>query len=702
MCRSPSTPPAALALAEAGALLFRITTSPGLKRQDSAKEGLPGTFPFMRRSLLPVLLWAIAWSALARAAPSQDSVSYDIEATLDAKAGTISARALITIPPRSMASPTEVVLDVSPGGRDAQGAERLSLLNVRGGSLAPDRRNGSLAVVAVPRGGDVAHIEVSWRFSLNKEDLDLMGYHCLSANDPESLWYPEIVDASGAHQRFHEFKVKLAYPETMAALTSGTLESSAVSNGTRRDTYVASHAEGFALNLGDGFVLSDVKSPAVRVLAFSSKAEQQTFRRAAEMAAATADWYRKTYGFFPARQIGVAPGHPKYKGGFPTTNLFYIHGGDRTPGFLKGIIAHELGHYYWGLYVQSASWERLDWLMLANGIWADQLFQAEGARRTLDDQWRGNEWMVRFVAAGLAGREQRLVISADEEKALGFDYNSSVRHAKGAVGVWLQARRVGAERFIEFQKTLLAQYRDRPLSVEEFANRLDKAGASGAQEFFRAFARADATFGYEVSNVEGGGGGQDWSYRLTVSRRGTLRYPTAVEVRDQDGKVVRREIAGADLQEIFTVKLQAPLAEVKLDPDGVLPMWNGSHVGIRRAYASALDRAGLTAAFFAWGKNLLAAEPEEDELRIRLAERMLQAGGCQAAADLLLQRAQLPCRSAPACRIVLLLSSSRTRCGKVVEGNEMLGAIKAACVQVGLTKEWERAREEAVRQSALK
>lgn len=84
-------------------------------------------------------------------------------------------------------------------------------------------------------------------------------------------------------------------------------------------------------------------------------------------------------------------------------NLFMIHLGTIYPDFIRETTAHELGHYYWSLYVLAAGEERLDWLMLANGIWADHLYMAEVSGKTIEAEWRERDLFNWFelYAAGL-------------------------------------------------------------------------------------------------------------------------------------------------------------------------------------------------------------------------------------------------------------------------------------------------------------
>jgi len=529
--------------------------------------------------------------ALGAAPTSPERIRYDVEAALDPDAMLLRAHGTLTIPAADLSSPAEALLDLGAAGQQG-GRRNLDLVSVKGGSASPQLRDGELAVVTLlnPVKG-AATLELDWTVRLSPDGLKEMGYFFLPANDRGTKWYPEVVGQGGRRERFHDFRVALSYPEGYAALTSGQLVRRERVQGSVRESYSVDRAPSFALNIGKGYELLEVNRPKAHVVALCAPAERDVFRSIAELTADAIEWYARTYGFFPVGQIGLAPGAPQYGGGFPTTNVFYVHGRHRTPDFLRMITAHELGHYFWGYWVLSAAPEELDWVMLANGIWADQLYLAQREGKSVDDHWRAGDWLVRAIASRLSGNEQRLGLTPSEEEALSFDYNTDVRHAKGAVGLWLQARRIGTDRFLKLQRKLLAEFRDRPLSAGELAKRVEAAGAPGAVEFFQKYARGDASFGYSVEGAKSERAGSGWSCSATVRRTGTVPYPIGVELRSQTGEVVRRELSGAEAEQAIEAKLSAPLAEVRLDPDGVVPMRNGSHPGMRRAFEMALAKA---------------------------------------------------------------------------------------------------------------
>jgi hypothetical protein len=340
---------------------------------------------------------------------------------------------------------------------------------------------------------------VAYSTPIDPEEAEPLGYYLYGGHEAGIAWYPDLVRGANRRERFRDFDVVLTRPDSLTVLTSGREAAPPRTHGRQiTQRFEASRLEGFALAFQRGYSLTTVIRGEARVVAFTTRGLASTYREAAEAALDAVTWYRDTYGLFPVQQIGILQGHPQWSGGFPLPNLFMVHQGDLTSAFLRFITAHELGHYHWGLLVLGET-ERLDWLQLSLGIWGDQLYLAERSGRSLETQWRSagkGDWYVDYFRSFLGNHEQTVGLTEAEASNLEFDYNPQVRHAKAAVGLYLQARRLGTERFLELERRILAEYRDRPLPVDAFLDRLEQAGAERSRDWLRAWMRGDGMLAY--------------------------------------------------------------------------------------------------------------------------------------------------------------------------------------------------------------
>ena len=472
----------------------------------------------------------------------------------------------------------------------------------------------------------------------------------------------------------------------MEVLTSGKAEGETGAGGRRRATFVADHVEGFTLALAPHFEHLEMERDGVKVEIVVPAESEEAFREVGERALDAATFYRHLYGFFPHDRLGILPGPRQYAGGWPMPNVFMIHRADLSDRFIRFITAHELGHYYWGLHVLSAA-ERLNWLVLANGIFADQLYLARYYGRSLEEQWRtrGNgDWMEDFLTARVADWEQNLDIDAKAEEALAFDYNSLIRHGKGAVGLYLQARRIGVDRFIALQRELLRDFRYRPLSADTFAARLEAAGAPGAMTFLRDWARGDASIGYTIGATEPADSAPH-RWRIVVRRTGTVGYPVDVEVRGEQGGEARLTIDPTAKADTLSVSVDGD-PSVSLDPEGAVPLWNSSHPGIQALYIHALYDADLVEPFLALSGPYLTHQSDPAMQRRRISA-LTKLRRNDELLELAASRMGDGCSALDACRSTLFLVRSLAGLGRIEAAQALLDAVRAAALDLGLTDE---------------
>jgi hypothetical protein len=302
-------------------------------------------------------------------------------------------------------------------------------------------------------------------------------------------------------------------------------------------------------------------------------------------------------------------------------------------------------------------------------------------------------------------------LTREEERPLDFDYNSLIRHSKAAVGVYLQSRRLGAEGFLDVQRDILADYRFRPFGIDEFARRLEEAGATGAGEFFDAWQRGDARLHFEIAAVESEPQAGGWTHRVTVRRGGTVPYEVDVELVYASGARVVRALSaegfGDGREQVLEVSSSEPLRHVRLDPNGALPMWNSSHPDIRRAFLQAMVHAGLTEPFLALARGQLEAEPDDDFTRYLLVSELFALGRHdEVVAERGAERAATPgaepgaepraesCATRDRCRTAILVARSLGVLGRADEAAAILASIEEAAATLRLARTWQRASEE--------
>jgi hypothetical protein len=572
--------------------------------------------------MLSTLLLA-ALIAPHQAVDSATGPAYRIVASLSPDLAHLDASAVVQLRRAAFGASDSVHLALGGAGYRRLHLTRAPLLGGRPVSfrLTPD---SSAVVLPLPPEPTIA-ITVEYRITIDTTRRRQLGYDLFGSTESADSWYPTPLQLPDSVRRFSAFEVDLEAPADVAVLTSGTAADS-TSGAVIHRRYRGEHLEGFTLALGRGYLVRTHPAGGVVVRALSPTADTVTWDRVAEAAATAARWYQRTYGFFPAHEIGLVPGSTGSRGGFPLPNLFMIHRGDLSPDFIRWITAHELAHYYWGLYVLSSG-ERLDWLMLGLGIWTDAWYLATTAGVSLEAQWRdlhADNSFEDFATALIAGYDQRLGLAEEEADALPYDYNSYVRHGKGSVGIYLLSRRLGAERFVDFQRALLREFRYRPLPPELFARRLEAAGVPGVAKFLQAWVVGDARLDYAVRGIRADGT-QPGAYWIQIARTGTIPYPVTIEARPASGPAARAELAGEASLDSVRVVAGGALGSVAIDPDGLLPMWSSSNAEMRRVFLRAMGAVGPVGPFLELARSHLRSDPDP-ALAALVVERLFELG----------------------------------------------------------------------------
>jgi len=663
-----------------------------------------------RLVLVILAIAALTGDGLSQTPGSREAapLGYRIDASAHPDSGYVRGRAQLRVAHEALWSPTEVRLDLFAAGSDSAGVSRLQVDSVvadRPAEVVGDSAHLRVLLERAPGPGESVILDLTFTARFDPDRFELLGYHSFWSHEPGSYWYPDVVRAGGERVRFKDFAVTLEYPARYGVVTSGAIVGELERTGTHvRATYQADHVEGFSIHFGDGYETLTLSGDDYTIVGLLPVDDPEPFRQVVRLASETVDWYRKTYGFFPVRQIGVVPGPTRWGGGFPLPNVFLIHRGILDEGFLRWITAHELGHYYWGLYVLSATPERLDWLNLANGIWIDHLYLAESEAAELEEVWRRSDAgdpYADFLQAQLENREQRLGLLREEERALGFDYNSWIRHSKAAIGVYLQARRLGNEGFLRLQRQIIRDYRFRPLPLQDFVARLEAAGAPGAGDFFDRWVDGNARLEFDITSVESERVAEDWLHRATVRQLGTVAADVEVELVGADGTRSRRTLpaeAFADSDTTLEVRMPTRLAAARLDPGGALPIWNSAHPGIRRAWLRAMWRADLTEPFLDLARAHLKRIPGDDEVRHLLASELFALARHDELVALLENEMTgepaAACAVRVRCRATILLSRSLNQLGRADEALSLLEAIEGRVEALRLRRTWDRARQE--------
>ena len=324
-------------------------------------------------------------------------------------------------------------------------------------------------------------------------------------------------------------------------------------------------------------VLEGVSGPT-QVFCLSSPSTEECANLLLKTAVDVIEFYRKQFGFYPHQQLVIIPGSEQSNGGYPVaTGIVAVHGQSHMNllerEFWQWIIAHEIGHQYWGEHVLQK--DRLRWLMIALGLHADKAYM-EARGLGLDQHERIISVYQRAVQDLLDTTISRYHDNMQEPK---IDKNNIVVHGKGLVVINALESVLGKEHFDQAYRVSLDRYAGRRLGVAEFKSICEQVSGEDLSWFFRQWVDSNRYLCYTVTQQTCVREGDAYRSEAVVRNQGMLAMPVPVTFIFRDG--TSTVVYTDRLLETNTVSCisDAPLDRVELDPSGMLgliqqPTWS--------------------------------------------------------------------------------------------------------------------------------
>ncbi len=368
-------------------------------------------------------------------------------------------------------------------------------------------------------------------------------------------WHPKLRWGSEGHD---DYRVRLAVPPGYTVGASGPLDEAT-------GCYQAEHVKSFGLFLAPGISVLDADASGVQVRVLCTAAAEECAQLLREVAVDAIEFYRERFGFYPYRSLTIVPGEPDSLGGFPVaTAMVAVHAQEKMgefPGYpWRRIVAHEIGHQYWGEWVLEK--DSPGWLWIALGIYADR----EWSRARGQDMGLYRQYLDRFVSAVRDGADTRLQRAPGESMA-GWD-----NHSTGYCVVSALESVMGEAAFARAYQRCLDEFGGARMGASEFQEVCEQECGRSLEWFFDQWLRSSTYPSYQVSSQTCEREGDRYVSRIRVACSGTMRMPVPVEAVFEDGQRRRafteRELDVSELR----FDSSSPLAAATVDPDGVLPL----------------------------------------------------------------------------------------------------------------------------------
>ncbi|MCK4752256.1 MAG: hypothetical protein KAS75_02340 [Planctomycetes bacterium] len=405
--------------------------------------------------------------------------------------------------------------------------------------------------------GDEGILEISFSF----QNTSLVNIN----REPITGWYPRLWWGFETHDDF-EVKVK-ASPEYLIG-ASGVLDK-------RTGYYRANGVRSFGLFIGKDFKSLEANAGDVTIRCLYSPKGEKCAQLVMSTAVDVVNYYRERFGFYPHSSLTIIPGSDfPTTGGYPVaTSIVAIHAMEqmekKDERHWRWITAHEIGHQYCGEHMLSSDpADSFDWLMLGLGIYADREYTR--ARNPGTTKHRG--FADSYIKGVRAGFDTTINITAEQRSKIRFDFNNVVQHGKSSSVISALDCVLGKEVFSRVYQRCLKEFAGRRLGVSEFQTICEEEAGQDLGWFFEQWVNSNRYLSYKISSKSCEKEGEGYRSKVEVERIGDLRMPVPLAAYFEDGSM--QEKFTERLLDVSVVEFEskAALKEVRLDPNGVLPL----------------------------------------------------------------------------------------------------------------------------------
>lgn len=437
---------------------------------------------------------------------------------------------------------------------------------------------GFEAVLSKPvEAGKKCNIRI--RFKSFKGELDYDYYHfCHNWGELEG-WLPTLpVMEKGkiytTRQSLSNYHVTLTLPKTFLCASSGKVVSENIKGESKILRLFAKEVPDFGILLSKAFIIEEAEASGVLIRSFYFEKEKKWGKALLEMAQDIVPFYINKIGFYPQPIITILPGHTEPWGGFPIcANCVVIHGGldkkgEKAEKFARWILAHEIGHEYFGFGHILEDKAYPAWFGLSMGIYTDRLYNASRGIHSSDYHTRWNYYM----AGILAGLNTTILQKLSDLKHAGFAWNNVIAHSKSSTVLSMLEHLVGERTFWIIFQTYLKEHKGETVTLESFKETCESISDMDLDWFFHQWYETPAYLDFRVKKMRTWKAGKTFITECTIVRKGEAVMPLTVKLKTSDGNSITRQIDGWFKERTLTFRTDWGPAKIIIDPEMRLPL----------------------------------------------------------------------------------------------------------------------------------
>jgi len=372
-------------------------------------------------------------------------------------------------------------------------------------------------------------------------------------------------------EQWGKYEVDVAFPQGWKSCSTGITSKENLSDSLVHQTLKAEDVTNFAVLLYQDFILLESQVDGIKINSYYREGDDWCGKFLFDRAKEIIRFYKKEFGYYPQPIVNILPGAEKPYGGYPVAaNCLVVHRGldESREDFTHWILAHEIGHMYWGYGNVLEDLTGCRWFGLSMGIYTDWLYSKSVG---LPDYLHEN-FESRYINGVLMGYNTDLSQSMPELYAQAeMDWNNVVAHGKSFTVLKTLQNEIGQNVFRNIHQHLLDKYPGKTVSMKEFRQICQEVSGEDLGQFFHYWYNSNEVLDYRISGTKRWQEENRWITEVTIEKYGDIVNPVEISVTTSKSEE-RKSIDGWAANDVLRFVTDDSGCQIQLDPDKKLPL----------------------------------------------------------------------------------------------------------------------------------
>jgi len=373
------------------------------------------------------------------------------------------------------------------------------------------------------------------------------------------------------------YNVNITYPSDFEIATTGFVKDKTTQNKFTTIQTEAKDVPSYGVVLFSDVIIKEIKvSENVVVRSIFFEDDEKWGNNLLNYAEDIIQFYKDTLGFYPQPILHIIPGGENPIGGWPVCpNIVAIHRGIDSKGeeaesHAQWIMAHEIGHQYWGFNYILEPLNYPQWFGISMGIYTDRLYCT---KRNIQMDY--NKFLYKYLYGIYRGWNTTIMQTVDSLDEQNFDWNNTILHGKSFTVLRLLAFEIGEDNFYEVFKYFLNNYKGVNVTIEMFKKHCERISNRELDAFFQQWFYSNDFLEYQTDTVINRAHEGIYHTEIRINKTGKADISEVeIAIKLDNGEIITKVFDGKAKQVVLKQDLNHPIVDIVLDPEFKLPLVN--------------------------------------------------------------------------------------------------------------------------------